>query len=188
MIHMPRRSVTRFFIPLIDVLLLLFCIFLLMPMVAEEATQVEDEKRKTAHELLARRIKELEKEVEKRDAIIKSKGVEDVAELRKELDRLRKLASASVQERLFMRVLDINPDTGVVSYYDATRTGKDKTFPITDKKSADYLIEKHKRQAGARDLYYFFHAPGDTGYPTIAQKEQLRAWFKAGGVAHSLAE
>ena len=32
-IHMPHRSVTRFFIPLIDVLILLFCIFLLMPYV-----------------------------------------------------------------------------------------------------------------------------------------------------------
>ena len=30
---MPRRSVTRFFIPLIDVLILMFCIFLLMPFV-----------------------------------------------------------------------------------------------------------------------------------------------------------
>jgi len=186
MIHMPKRSVTRFFIPLIDVLLLLFCIFLLMPMVAEEAMQVEDEKRKTAHELLTRRIQELEKEVAKQDALLKSKGFDDVAELRKELERLRKLVSASVQERLFMRILDIHPETGVVSYYDATRTGKDKTFPITDQKTADYLIEKHKRQAGARDLYYFFYAPGDTGYPTIAQKNQLRAWFK--GVAHSLAE
>ena len=33
MIQLPKRSVTRFFIPLIDVLTLLFCIFLLMPMV-----------------------------------------------------------------------------------------------------------------------------------------------------------
>lgn len=33
MIAPPRRSVTRFFIPLIDVLTLLFCIFLLMPYV-----------------------------------------------------------------------------------------------------------------------------------------------------------
>ena len=35
MIQFPRRSVTRFFIPLIDVLTLLFCIFLLMPMIKE---------------------------------------------------------------------------------------------------------------------------------------------------------
>ena len=37
MIHMPHRSVTRFFIPLIDVLLLMFGIFLLMPMVKPAA-------------------------------------------------------------------------------------------------------------------------------------------------------
>ena len=39
MIQLPRRSVTRFFIPLIDVLTLLFCIFLLMPVIrpAEES-------------------------------------------------------------------------------------------------------------------------------------------------------
>ena len=43
MITQPRRSVTRFFIPLIDVLILLFCIFLLMPFVSrpEGAKDVE---------------------------------------------------------------------------------------------------------------------------------------------------
>ena len=35
MIQMPRRSVTRFFIPLIDVMILLFCIFLLLPVFKE---------------------------------------------------------------------------------------------------------------------------------------------------------
>ena len=184
MIHMPRRSVTRFFIPLIDVLLLLFCIFLLMPMVAEEATQAEDEKRKSAHELLTKRIKELEKEVKDQENLIQTKGLDTLAALQKELERFKKLAAASVQERLFMRIIDINPETGAVSYFDATRTGKDKTFPITDQKTADYLIEKHKRQAGARDLYYFFYAPGDTGFPTLAQKKQLQRWFE--GVPHSL--
>ena len=33
MLRMPQRSVTRFFIPLIDVLTLLFCIYLLMPII-----------------------------------------------------------------------------------------------------------------------------------------------------------
>lgn len=186
MIHMPRRSVTRFAIPLIDVLLLLFCIFLLMPMVAEEATQVEEDKRKTAQELLATRIKELEGEVKDRDAIIESKGLERIAELQKELERLRKLTSAPVQERLFMRVIDIHPKTGAVSYYDSTRTGKDKTFEIPDEKAAEYLIEKHRGQAGTRELYYFFYSPGDSGYPTTRQKEELLRWFK--GVSHNLSE
>src|SRR5215470_1045103 len=35
MIEMPHRSITRFFVPMIDVLTLLFCIYLLMPMVSE---------------------------------------------------------------------------------------------------------------------------------------------------------
>ena len=39
MIEMPSRSITRFFIPMIDVLTLLFCIYLLMPMVSERATR-----------------------------------------------------------------------------------------------------------------------------------------------------
>ena len=41
MITPPRRSVTRFFIPLIDVLILLFCIFLLMPFVSAPASPEE---------------------------------------------------------------------------------------------------------------------------------------------------
>src|SRR3954467_9861176 len=39
MIRPPQRSVTRFFIPLIDVLILLFCIFLLMPYVKQAEGQ-----------------------------------------------------------------------------------------------------------------------------------------------------
>ena len=50
MIQLPQRSVTRFFIPLIDVLTLLFCIFLVMPLaqnsdqaLAEQLTAKEAE-------------------------------------------------------------------------------------------------------------------------------------------------
>src|SRR2546421_228343 len=38
----PRRSVTRFFIPMIDVLTLLFCIFLLMPFVKSAGEEGAD--------------------------------------------------------------------------------------------------------------------------------------------------
>src|SRR5260370_26675474 len=52
MIEMPKRSVTRFFIPLIDVLTLLFCIFLLMPMV-KSAGETAEETRPPADEPMA---------------------------------------------------------------------------------------------------------------------------------------
>ena len=35
MVQMPHRSVTRFFIPMIDVLILLFSIYLLMPLASK---------------------------------------------------------------------------------------------------------------------------------------------------------
>ena len=39
MIQLPKRSVTRFFIPMIDVLILLFCIFLLLPFASQDARE-----------------------------------------------------------------------------------------------------------------------------------------------------
>ena len=44
MIHRPKRAVTRFFVPLIDVLILLFGIFILMPFVATPAVPEPDPK------------------------------------------------------------------------------------------------------------------------------------------------
>src|SRR5262245_3009071 len=66
MIRPPKRAVTRFFIPLIDVLILLFCIFLLMPYVEKGAvggarlTAGEAELLKGQLAELQRRIVELE--------------------------------------------------------------------------------------------------------------------------------
>src|SRR5688572_30060750 len=61
MIEIPRRSVTRFFIPLIDVLTLMFCIFLLMPVVKatgdgpeHEAAPAEDRLAETERQELDR--------------------------------------------------------------------------------------------------------------------------------------
>src|SRR5438067_2336535 len=42
MIRLPRRSVTRFFIPLIDVLTLLFCVFLLLPLAVPEDENADE--------------------------------------------------------------------------------------------------------------------------------------------------
>ena len=45
MIQLPHRAVTRFFIPLIDVLILLFCIFLLLPFVSKQDGEEGGERR-----------------------------------------------------------------------------------------------------------------------------------------------
>src|SRR5436190_5264240 len=73
MIQLPRRSVTRFFIPLVDVLTLLFCIFLVMPLA------------QSSEESLNEQLRAKEAEVEQ---LRKSGG--DPAALQAELDRLRR--------------------------------------------------------------------------------------------------
>jgi biopolymer transport protein ExbD len=193
MITMPKRSVTRFFIPLIDVLLLLFCIFLLMPMAAQESRDVEEDKKKSASEKLELRNKELEREKSALEELVKGKGLDKLLadskkleEVTKELEALHKLKAAAVQDRLFLRVIDIHPETGALSYYDTNRLKGDKTFAIDSKDAALYLIKKHRSQAGSRELYYYFHAPGNIGFPNFRLQKQILDWFD--GAPHSLAE
>lgn len=182
MIHMPHRSVTRFFIPLIDVLLLLFCIFLLMPIARER----ELESQQDSAGDLADRLELLERELERKT--LELQRFEDLrlvqAELEKikeEIDRLRKEARKPVAQKISVYVLGIGPK-GELSYYD----WKDqKPVPVTDEKSAHDLIAKHEQEAKGRELYYVFLYPRpETGFPTLAQERQYKAWFEA--VGHSL--
>src|SRR5689334_13224372 len=101
MIQMPRRSVTRFFIPLIDVLTLLFCIFLLMPLVKGSD---EDGGATTPQEEIDR----LRAEV----ARLKGEREDTPEQLRKELEQLRQEKMQVLQERLAVRVLEIDAATG----------------------------------------------------------------------------
>ncbi len=89
MIHMPRRSVTRFFIPLIDVMILLFCIFLLLPVFKEAPDNPDADAKK----------KSLNQE-------------EELKKLRAELAELRK-----GQRGVAVRVLEVDPRTGALFYY-----------------------------------------------------------------------
>src|ERR1700736_3260768 len=102
MIELPRRSVTRFFIPLIDVMTLLFCIFLLLPIVkpTDPATGAEGTSLAGATGPLTpgerQDLESLRREIERN---------------RREIDRLRQEKSDTLQ-RLAIRVLEIDADTG----------------------------------------------------------------------------
>ena len=185
MIEMPRRSVTRFFIPLIDVLMLLFGIFLLMPIAteaelegqrdtasdqAETADALQRELRRRTHEL--RQLEELRPMLDK------------VAELKNENDRLRNQARQGIQQRFVFKIIDIDPKTGVFEYADPLLPEK-KAEQITDKETARALIERHQREIKGRELAYVLRRPRQlSGYPTGKQIEQLRQWFA--GVQNSV--
>src|SRR5450755_3913918 len=104
MIQMPTRSVTRFFIPMIDVLTLLFCIYLMMPMV-DSAADAELEAERQTRET---RLRQLETEL----AHMNTKGEAAPAKLREEIERLKREKIQTLKNRLSVRVLEIDAANG----------------------------------------------------------------------------
>jgi hypothetical protein len=169
MIQMPRRSVTRFFIPLIDVLTLMFCIYLLMPIIkpvsgGEPAEGIGP----PAENVSAEDWQRLKRE---RDA------------LRKRLAELQQKQSEALQQRLAVRVLQIG-DEGKLYFYDARRP-KDRRIAITADNVQDFLREQ-KKDTVDKELYVLILYPrvptGNPVYPLQSQREEYDRWFQ--GVAH----
>jgi hypothetical protein len=168
MIRTPRRSVTRFFIPLIDVLTLLFAIFLLMPLF-KSGDAAADPERLVREE----RLRQLEGEVER----LRRLGSTTPADLEKEIERLRQERIKDLQARLVVRVLETDPETGRLFYYDPERA------EVRNEADARALIDRDRREHGGRDLLYLILVPrvNETGLPTGRQREQYVKWFE--GVA-----
>ncbi|HEY8505913.1 MAG TPA: hypothetical protein VIL46_15115 [Gemmataceae bacterium] len=163
MIVFPRRSVTRFFIPLIDVLILLFAIFLLMPFVSQPALE------EGGGEEAARRF----------EADDRRPPPPDAAELRRELDRARReldrlrRARGDVAENLSVQVLQIDKTTGHLYYLAPGRR------EVRTQQEAQQLIDAHRRRSGTREPFFLILYPRElSGYPTQEQVEDYRRWFR----------
>lgn len=156
MIRPPRRSVTRFFIPMIDVLTLLFCIFLLMPYVAVEgqadaAGPKADPLPETAD--AATLVRQLDQAREERDRLLRERG--------------------RVAERLAIHVLDIDRDTGRLYDYDPERV------EIASEADALALINRERRKAGAKELFFLILFPREPGgFPLQRQVVAYEKWFR----------
>src|SRR5215831_1200172 len=126
MIRPPRRSVTRFFIPLIDVLILLFCIFLLMPIVEEGGAGPSGKVRLTPGEaqVMRQRLDHLQRRVAELEQTRESPRVK---QLLRENERLKEEATRSAAERTSLRHLEIDPNTGAIIYDNPDR--KEARFP-----------------------------------------------------------
>jgi hypothetical protein len=168
MIQMPQRSVTRFFIPMIDVLTLLFCIYLLMPMVSPSGGEAESESNRRARE---ERLRILEAEAARRGQV----GEEVSGQLREEIEQLRRDKIKALQTRLSVRVLEIDERTGKLYFRDPDRK------EVRSEADAHELIERDRSAQGVarRDLYYLILYPRDrnSGYPTREQRQRYDRWF-----------
>lgn len=168
MIEMPRRSVTRFFIPLIDVMTLLFAIFLLMPVVEGPAPAEARGEAATASD---RELDDLRQRVRQID------GTSLTERERQELETIRRAKVEELQKRLAIRVLEIEGATGKLMFYDPD------PVEIASEADARALIGRQRARAGGRELYYLFLFPRKlTGYPQEWQRQQYERWFR--GVAH----
>src|SRR5262245_33192286 len=130
MIQLPQRSVFRFFIPMIDVLTLLFCIYLLMPIVAPAEDDAEAEAARKERDMLEAELR-------------KGVPVEQVTEkLLEEIRRLRQEKNEALKNRLVVRVLEIDPVDGTLYYRDPDR------IDIVSEAEAHKLIENARRRLG----------------------------------------
>jgi hypothetical protein len=161
-IERPRRSVTRFFVPLIDVLILLFCIFLLMPFVSvpTEETPADASKNFEPSEPpkdLPTNVTELQRELER---------------ARREIKRLS-LEKGDQAQRLSVRVLEIDPENGKLYYFQ-----NGNRIEVKDQRDAQRLIDQHQRASGAREPFFLILYPRQRSkYPQTAEVEQYRHWF-----------
>lgn len=168
MIERPKRAVTRFFIPLIDVLILLFCIFLLMPFMEKpesaESAEKSADKNKTVEELRKDNLMlRMELDTAKRDV----KKLQD--------DR------RNPAEKLNIMVFEIDPKDGKLFYY---KNGTAVAVP--DQRAVQDVIDTHKLLSVDRDPFFLIRRPRDrkTGFPSGPQVEQYKNWFRE--VSHQL--
>jgi hypothetical protein len=161
-IQLPKRSVTRFFIPLIDVLILLFCIFLLLPFVSKADETSTATPSNTDPAVLAKRVKDLEDQMKLRD---------------EELQRLME-ERAKIAERTNVRVLEIDADTGELYY--TTQDGlKPQRVRVENAGKALELIQRTKQTAEDKQAYFLILYPRTRSrFPTESQVRTYEQWFK----------
>ena len=178
MIRMPQRSVTRFFIPLIDVLLLLFVIFLLMPIASEEDLQ----KSQDASKNLGEDVDYLEKEIEAlREQLKKyaklAPDLKELDRLEEKNKRLEKLVRNKLQDQVAFTIVDVDPKTGSLFWFDPADE-KNAKHPIDTAEAARDLIDRVRRDNPGREPYFYFRWPGiEYAWPTTRQRELFTPWF-----------
>lgn len=159
--HPPRRAVTRFFVPLIDVLILLFCMFLLLPIVSNPdgrrtGTEPDGGGSPTEEDWKQRAL---------------------LAEAR---EKALMAERAKVAERTVVPVLQVDGSKegrGKLFYYD--KSGPTPVRVDLEKAAdAQLYIDRQKQVANGQPVHFLLLMPRElTGFPTAQQRKMYRDWF-----------
>jgi hypothetical protein len=160
-IRPPRRSVTRFFIPLIDVLIVLFGIFLLLPSVRLAPRDPADDPAGRPAAPAAG------------DA---AEAAQQLQAARQEVESLRRRLDEQMQ-KLLVRTLEIDGQTGKLYALDPDR------HELASQAEAQAYISRVRERARERPVYFLFLLPRTVSpYPTVEQVKQYRRWFQEANV------
>ncbi len=181
MIRPPKRSVTRFFVPLIDVLILLFCIFLLMPFVSQQdsAAATPDPTDPMASE--AKSPDELQQQVKKLQQEVTALQLK-LEQANQKIDTL-KASQDNPANRMSVQVLDIDSATGKLFYFDP-----DEPTPrqeVSGPEVARRIVTRLKSQSPQKDVLFVVRYPQvdlGLGFPDQTQLNNYRSWFPKGTI------
>ncbi len=176
MIQMPRRSITRYFIPLIDVMILLFCVFLLIPTIQESEPENPE---------AARKQTEAKKKVEHLEKLVKK--------LQVDIEALKKADKGRERPAMTIRTLEVDPKDGRLYCIVPGKGGQLFHREYLDEKEVQELVRRHRRELRQRypddlkrpELHYLIMTPRmDSAYPSQGQLEKYKQWFA--GVSYSV--
>jgi hypothetical protein len=161
MIELPTRSVTRFFVPLIDVLILLFCIFLLLPFVSR--TDGEQSNSNGEGGALPTDVTALQQRLQLAEAQIK-----------RLMEERQTLA-----DKLNVRVLEIDAADGRLFAFNRDGGDEPQRQEIANQAAAQLLIDRARQTAGGKNVFFLILYPRKlTGFPLQRQIDDYRRWFK----------
>jgi len=168
MLEMPRRSVTRFFIPLIDVLTLLFCVFLIMPLARNPSEEGEDLRSKTPEE----QVDYLRQE--------NKRLREESLKLQQELASLRQQKLKDLKAKLVTRILGFDFAKAQLFQVEG-----DERRPLKSEADVLQMVERERQQNGLSEgeLSYELLLPrGMNRILTAGQYNRITRWFAPTGV------
>ncbi len=186
MIDMPKRSVTRFFIPLVDIMMLLFSMFLLLPMIEgsggpqdtpfnKPALRQENKSLREELDQSQKQVSQLQSEVMSLRRIADPKL--SVERLQEEIAALQKAKSGMLQKRLLLKVVAFDPNKKSLVYLDEVAKGKERQ--IASKNDAQSIIEKNAYEAekNGLDLYFVLMWPAFPRGPGNQEALRYMEWF-----------
>ncbi|MCE9532819.1 MAG: hypothetical protein K8T89_17110, partial [Planctomycetes bacterium] len=157
-----KKAITRFFVPMIDVLILLFCIFLLMPIMnvpgAADSPETQAKRQKTTEEMF-QEIDDLKIELERARATIKKFKDEQI----------------NPAETLHDSILEIDPKDGKLFFF-----RNSKRLEIDSERTALEVIDAHKRSTpvGKFPNFIIIMPRELVDFPTKPQLDTYKKWFK----------